>query len=287
MATFAVVLHHQREEAAALARRAAAWLAGRGHDVVLPLDDAKVAGLDHLGLDDGDLPPDAAAVLSLGGDGTMLRAVALAAPKGVPILGVNVGLLGYLNEVESAQLDLSLDRLVRGEYALDERMMLSIEVHAAAGEQATPGPLVGLNEVVVEKSEPGHTIRLQVSIDGEPFTSYAADGLIVATPTGSTAYALSARGPIVSPRLQALLLTPVSPHMLFDRTLVLHPSEVVRFDVIGHRPVVLAVDGRPSGRLQEGDALVVAPAARPARLITFGLRRFHHILKTKFGLTDR
>jgi NAD+ kinase len=202
----------------------------------------------------------------------------------VPILGVNVGMLGYLNEVEVAQLDAVLPRLAEGDYALDERMMLAVEVQPAEGE---PRLVLGLNEAVVEKSEPGHTVRLLVSIDGTPFTTFAADGLIVATPTGSTAYSLSARGPIVSPRHKALVLTPVSPHMLFDRSLVLDPSEVVRFDVLGHRPATLSVDGNLWGTLVDGDAVVISPAAHAARLITFGGRRFHRILKAKFGLTDR
>jgi len=109
----------------------------------------------------------------------------------------------------------------------------------------------------------------------------------VATPTGSTAYSLSARGPIVSPRHKALVVTPVSPHMLFDRSLVLDPSEAVRLDVLGHRPATLSVDGRLWETLTEGDAVVIAPAGESARLITFGGRRFHRILKAKFGLTDR
>src|SRR5690606_15521642 len=137
----------------------------------------------------------------------------------------NVGLLGYLTEVETTQLDESLARLAVGDYALDERMMLMVEVHTADAAGRAASPIVALNEAVVERSEPGHTVRLLVSIDGEPFITMAGDGLIVATPTGSTAYALSARGPIVSPRHKALVVTPVSPHSLFDRSLVLDPSE--------------------------------------------------------------
>ena len=285
MSTFAIVLHHQRPEAASLARSTAAWFAAQGHAVVLPAADAAAAGLPVLGLPDDDCLPDGVdAVVSLGGDGTMLRAVSLAARKGVPILGVNVGLLGYLTEIEIGQLDMFLPRLSIVDYALDERMMLSVEVQGADGSRRS---LLGLNEAVVEKSEPGHTVRLLVSIDGAPFTTFAADGLIVATPTGSTAYSLSARGPIVSPRHKALVVTPVSPHMLFDRSLVLDPSEAVRLDVLGHRPATLSVDGRLWETLTEGDAVVIAPAGESARLITFGGRRFHRILKAKFGLTDR
>jgi len=126
-----------------------------------------------------------------------------------------------------------------------------------------------------------------VSIDEAPFTSYAADGLIVATPTGSTAYSMSARGPVVSPRHRALLVTPVAPHMLFDRSLVLDPEERVEVEVLGHRPVALSIDGQRAASLTEGDTVEFAASAITAEFVRFGRRRFHQILKTKFGLSDR
>ena len=142
-----------------------------------------------------------------------------------------------------------------------------------------------LNEAVVEKQEAGHTVRLLVRIDGAPFTSYAADGLIIATPTGSTAYSLSARGPVVSPKHRALLLTPVSPHMLFDRSLVLDPTRQVEIEVIGHRPATLSIDGQTRGEPRRGrHGRSCAPSASVARFVRFGERRFHQILKAKFGL---
>jgi NAD+ kinase len=144
-----------------------------------------------------------------------------------------------------------------------------------------------LNEIVIEKAASGHTVRLLLDVTGVPFTSYAADGLIIATPTGSTAYSLSARGPIVSPRHRALLVTPVSPHMLFDRTLVLAPDEDVNITISGHRSAVLAVDGRHTAALEEGDTVHCAAATTVARLVQFGRRDFHQILKAKFGLSDR
>ena len=124
-------------------------------------------------------------------------------------------------------------------------------------------------------------------IDGEFFTTYAVDGLIVATPTGSTAYAFSAGGPIVDPTHRAILLTPVSPHMLFDRSLVLTPDAELRVTVDGHRPAALSVDGRRIAMLGDGDSIVCTESARSARLVTFGPRRFHRVLKEKFGLNDR
>jgi len=144
-----------------------------------------------------------------------------------------------------------------------------------------------LNEAVVEKHESGHTVRLLARIAGEPFTSYAADGLIVATPTGSTAYSLSARGPVVSPRHRALLLTPVSPHMLFDRTLVLDPTETVEIEVDGFRHAGLAIDGRLVATLDDGDVVTCRAAVETARFVRLAPHHFHQILKAKFGLADR
>ncbi|MBK9178313.1 MAG: NAD(+)/NADH kinase [Acidimicrobiales bacterium] len=284
MSTFVVVLHHQRPRAAELARLVARELLDGGHQIRIPAADAEVAGLGELGVPDAELASGADVALSLGGDGTMLRTVDLVAAAGVPVLGVNVGQLGYLTEVEPAALDAALVRLGRGDYAIEERMMLSVTAEPAGKPASTA---TGLNEAVLEKTPMGHTVRLGVSIDGEFFTTYAADGLIVATPTGSTAYAFSARGPIVAPEHRALLLTPVSPHMLFDRTLVLEPTTVLRLEVLGGRPATLSVDGRNLGTLVEGDVVSCTAAAPSARLVVFGPRNFHRILKAKFGLNDR
>jgi NAD+ kinase len=225
-------------------------------------------------------------VISLGGDGTMLRAVELVSREGVPVLGVNVGHLGYLTELEPSQLRQALERFLEGEYDTEERMMLAVEVDAPSG-SVPSGTLWALNEAVIEKAGAGHTIHAAVSINGAFFTTYAADGLIVATPTGSTAYAFSVRGPIVSPRQRALIVTPVSAHMLFDRSLVLDESETVRIEIIDDRPAILTVDGRELGTMRRGDSITCSAAPHSARFVTFGTRDFFHIVKTKFGLSDR
>jgi NAD+ kinase len=130
-------------------------------------------------------------------------------------------------------------------------------------------------------------VRLAVTIGKEFFTTYAADGLILATPTGSTAYSLSARGPIIDPTHRAILLTPVSPHMLFDRSMVLLPDVEVRLTVDGHRPAALFVDGMLLGQLEPGESIIGTAAPRNARVVTLGQRDFHRTLKHKFGLNDR
>jgi NAD+ kinase len=278
-----IVAHHERAEAGALALSAAKWLTDHGFSVWMPPDDAAVLDLDHLA--DPRPPGEAELAISLGGDGTMLRAVELLGGAPTRILGVNVGQLGYLTEVEPATLPTALARYGAGDYEIEERMMLAVTAEPVG--EAPPSSLRALNEAVIERQVSGHTVRLMVSIDGAPFTSYAADGLIVATPTGSTAYSLSARGPVVSPRHRALLLTPVSPHMLFDRTLVLGPEEFIEIEVSGHRSADLNIDGHRAMTLAQGSTVRFRAADEPARFVRFGPRRFHQILKAKFGLSDR
>lgn len=269
-----VVSHPDRARALDLAAEMRAWLVDRGHQIA-----AAVAGADL--------------VISVGGDGTMLRAVGDAAPLGVPVIGINCGQLGYLTVVDVDEWQPALKTWAAGEAVIEDRMLLSVRMAGArltggrtAGER-TLGEYLALNEVVVEKTPDGHMVRIGVSIDGQYFTSYAADGMIVATPTGSTAYALSARGPIVDPGHQALLLTPVAPHMLFDRTLVLNPTSTIVLTVGGDRPGTVSVDGANLGELDPGDEIVCTASAVPARLVTSGAHDFHNVLKAKFGLEDR
>jgi len=300
VATVAFVVHPFRPEAASIASRAGAWLTERGHTVV-QLDDVAPPGSDVSEDGDGegaDIRPAGGAAgpsledsvdlaVSLGGDGTMLRTVALACTAGVPVLGVNLGRLGYLTEIEPHGLEGALERFLAGDYSVEERMTLEVALEPAGGGPPRHGATVVLNEAVVEKTVPGHTIRVTASIAGRPFVTYAADGLLVATPTGSTAYNLSAHGPILSPGLRALVLTPVSPHMLFDRPLVLDPEQWVRLELVAPRPAVLVLDGQSVDSLRPGDAVVCRMGPSPARLVTFGPRDFFSILRARFHLADR
>ena len=201
----------------------------------------------------------------------------------MPILGVDHGQLGYLTEVEPGDAQSAVARALAGDHALYERMLIEITIIAGDEVQSHRA----LNEAVIERSADANTIRLAVDVDDEFFTSYAADGLIVATPTGSTAYAFSARGPIIDPSHSALLLTPVSPHMLFDRSLVLAPSTRLRMTIDGHRPATVSVDGRRVAVVGDGDTIECTASSHSVRLVSFGPRQFHRVLKAKFGLNDR
>ncbi len=193
------VLHAEREAASEVAADVAEWMTARDHEVRLSIADAQRIGRPELGVADQSLAPGLDVAVSFGGDGTMLRTVELVGEEGIPVIGVNVGQLGYLTEVEPDGARMAIKRYLSGAYEIEERMLLSVRFDD--GERPE---IVALNEAVIEKTPLGHTVRLAVSVDGEFFTTYAADGLIVATPTGSTAYSFSARGPIVAPRHRCL-----------------------------------------------------------------------------------
>ena len=279
-----LVPHRDRPVAHELAQRSAAWLVAHGVEVRVPAPLAPAAGLEAYATPPDEFAPDLDLAISLGGDGTMLHAVQLVYPSPVPLLGVNVGMLGYLSELEPEDLEEWLPRLLAGEFEVSERTMLAVDVESSG---AVHGSFFALNEAVVEKLRSGHLIYLDVCINGTAFTSYAADGLIVATPTGSTAYSFSAGGPIVSPDLRCLVLTPISPHMLFDRSLVLAEHEEVDFVVSNGRNVALTIDGHELGELSSGDSVRCRVAPAPLRLVSVRPRDFHQILKTKFSLPDR
>ena len=289
MARVGIAIHRFREDAVGVGVDIAAWCSSNGHECVSSAADLPVltsAGAPGIRSDDefGDVD----VLVSIGGDGTMLRSVRSLAGRPAPVIGVNVGLLGYLTGVEQASAVEALGVFLNGQsghqYTFDDRMLVRVRIWSGG---SYAGEHFALNEIVVEKKETGHTVRLAVDIDGAHFTTYAADGLIVASPTGSTAYSMSARGPILSPRMRALLVTPVSPHMLFDRALVLDASEKIRIEVLGHRSVNVASDGELVHSLRPGDVVEVDAAVEYARFVRFEATRFHQILKSKFGLADR
>jgi NAD+ kinase len=275
-----LVIHPDRPLGRSLAADLAIWLAGAGHEVRLPAEDApSFPELSSFTVAKEEFAPGLDVAVSVGGDGTMLRTLRLVNHAGTPILGINVGHLGYLTEVQPDQWRDALVEVLAGRYRVEERMTLDVRRRGEDGvfEQTA------LNDAVVEKLEAGHTVRVGVTVSGQPAISYAADALIVATPTGSTAYNLSAGGPVVSPRMEAVIVTPVAAHSLFGRSLVVGRDEVVRVEVLGGS-AVLGIDGRHCGRLRVGDVVECRAGTSPARLITFEDRDFWRVVTAKFGL---
>jgi NAD+ kinase len=275
------VTHLQRSDATDLRTTTIAWLEAQGHyGRELIADGDRWRNPEPADLDGVDV------AVSLGGDGTMLRAVDLCSSAGIPVLGVNLGHLGYLTTVEPADLCAALVRFLAGDYAIDARMMLQVVVRHRQT-QVVRFQRSALNDLVLTRPLGVLTVRAELSLRGGPFLTYAGDSLIVASPTGSTAYNLSARGPILAPDMRAMIVTPVAPHMLFDRSLVVRDDEEIRFAVTDSQPAELVIDGRSIGNLEPDEELVCTAGPRDALLMTFEDRDFHNLLKRKFNLFDR
>ncbi|MEE9202500.1 MAG: NAD(+)/NADH kinase, partial [Dehalococcoidia bacterium] len=203
-------------------------------------------------------------LLSLGGDGTILRAARAAAPFGVPILGVNLGRLGFIAEVAPQELHHRLPGLLAGEGWVEERAMLQVDC-LPPGDNGRS--LHGLNDVVVARGEAVRVVYVRVSVDGEPLTTFKGDGLIVATATGSTGYALSAGGPILYPQAREMLLQPVAPHLSWRSPLVLSPEAVVEMEVTTDHPAVMSLDGQVHLPLAQGHRVSARRSPHPARFL--------------------
>lgn len=251
----AVLALRQRAEAVSAAREATRWLAQRGVDV-------REGDLD----DPAGLPralEGASVACVFGGDGTMLLAARLVAPHGVGLLGVNLGRRGFLSVASVEELPAVLEDVLRGSYESEERMLL--EATLRRGGQLVDRSLA-LNDVVVARGTAVRSIHVTVRIDGEEFTTYWADGLIVATATGSTAYAFSVGGPVILPRARTMLFVPIAPHLSFRNAVVLDEGQRLRL-VVDDGPARLSVDGQHELDLNARDAVDVAPAAVNARFV--------------------
>ena len=205
-------------------------------------------------------------VVALGGDGTVLRAGHLCAPYNVPILAINMGSFGFLIEVTKGNWPEPLDRLMKGEYWFEERMMLHTEVWR---DKDCIGNWEVLNDTVIARGENVRPVHLSTSLDGQAVTTYVADALIVATPTGSTAYALAAGGPILPPELRNILLMPVAPHLSIDRAIVLAEGSTVSVTVLSENEVVASGDGQDPLQLVKGDRVDVRASEYIVRFVRF------------------
>lgn len=215
-------------------------------------------------------------VVAVGGDGTMLTAVASAVEMDVPVLGFNLGTIGFLTAAEPDDIAAVVDRLASGDYGVDMRMTVA----ATIGDRTA----IGVNDVVIEKVDSQRLVELNVRIGSVDFVNYRADGLIVATPTGSTAYSFSAGGPLVSPALKAFVLTPVAAHSLFSRSIVIEPDQEIVVRVTRDRAVKVSVDKTDLGQIGSGDTVLIRPGARAAQFVTLDSQSFAAQVKTKFSL---
>lgn len=261
-------------------QRLIAWLEAGGHQLLLQPLEAERLGRPDLALSDGCHLGDAELLIVLGGDGTLLGAAKLVAQQGTPLLGINTGHLGFLTEIEdSEELD-HLQPILAGQYQLERRMMLEASVERAG---AIVHRQTGLNEAVLSRGALPQVLHLRIEVGGSSVAQYPADGLIIATPTGSTAYSLSAGGPIVAPELDLLLLTPICSHTLGTRPLVVGGHEVVAVTAETRGEALLTVDGMNPFTLAPGDRVLVERSAHTANLVRRGSYRFSELVRQKFG----
>jgi len=281
VATVGLIPRLASDAAAELAREMVRWLVGHGHQALVE-SEAAVAGVPSA--PGKDIAARADLLVVLGGDGTLIHAASLCNRCEVPILGVNLGTLGFLTEVPRERAIPMLEKALRGELPVSRRLMLDVEVRHGVQVRLTGSVL---NDAVVSKNALSRLAKLEVTIDARPATTYEADGLIVATPTGSTAYSLSAAGPIVIPTLDAVLLTPICPHALSQRPVVLPPSSVVQVRVASPGEMFVTLDGTLGRPLELGEEVWIQQAKHRTLILRNPELDHFTILREKLGWGTR
>ncbi len=277
-----VIAHLGKQAAVDAARDLLEFLPSRGAEVLLDSEAATRLGVSGASFRDERAREELDLAVVLGGDGALLNAARRLAGTELPILGVNVGHLGFLTEVELPDLHGALDAILAGRYALEDRMMVRAQVFR--GQEGAVREFVGLNDVVVTKGAFARMIRLETRIGSSLIGVYPADGAIVASPTGSTGYSLSAGGPIVNPAIDSLILTFICPHTLAARSFVISERDTVRITVRApSEEVMLTVDGQVGFRLENRDEISVCAADVRTRLVKLGRRSFYEVLRTRLA----
>jgi len=259
----ALLLKRAKPDAVEIAGEVTAWLRARGHEAIM-IGDHESSPHGARFIEDAELPDGIDLLLVLGGDGTLLAGGALAADRKVPLLGINLGHLGFLTSCAPVDALVAVERALAGELPLEERLRLRVDVVRGSGETLTR---FACNDAVVSQGALARLIELDAFLDGRRITRYRADGLIVATPTGSTAYTLAAGGPIVTPEVRAFVVTPICPHTLTNRPVVVPSGSrvTVRLGAPADH-VQLTVDGQWGTGLADGDRVEISAAKEPLRL---------------------
>jgi NAD+ kinase len=280
-----IVAKTDRDEARTVVPKLLDWCAARGIQPILEKETAGVCPQATCGVvGRSELPSHSDLLLVLGGDGTLLSMARMVGDLGVPILGVNLGGLGFLTALTLDELFPALEAYLRDELVIEERMLLEARVYRQ-GERL--GEYAALNDVVITKSAMSRIIRLEVAVDGDFATGYRADGLILSTPTGSTAYCLSAGGPIVFPTMDAVVLTPICSHTLTNRPIVLPATQRISITLLTDQDVMLTLDGQVGFALKANDTVEVRRAAARTRLLRVPQKHFFSVLRTKLKWGER
>ena len=285
MKTIGFFVNTTKEKALEVVPKTITWLRGNGIESLIADDEADAVCVPKVGCDRDAVVGRSDLILVLGGDGTLLNAVHTQGIENVPILAVNIGNLGFLTDVSLDELYPALERVLAGNYEIDTRMMLEVRLNGT-DPQSREESYFALNDVVIRHNT--RLIELETQIDAEPFITYNADGLIVATPSGSTGYSLASGGAIVAPHLDAMLLTPISPHSLTVRPFIAHGNSEIRVIVrSNYGDVNLLIDGpRTMLSVNPGASIRICKADKNIQLIRSQRRSYHEVLRTKLMLGE-
>lgn len=254
------------------------WALGSGNDLILSDNlRAVVPNFPHFAKE-AELRTQSDVIVSMGGDGTLLATSRAVGPSGVPILGVNLGSLGFLTQRTPAQLHASLDAVVKGDYQVEERMLLKVN---SSGRYRIACPYA-LNDVVIDRGPGARLLDINLKVNDEDVVTYKADGLIIATPTGSTAYALAAGGPILNPRTEAMVAAPIAPFSLTTRPMVFSGDDILEVQLMTRNDEAhLTLDGQVGIAIKYGEPIVISRADYKIRMITFKENSYYQFLRTK------
>lgn len=282
---FGVVAKLHRLDFTGQLREILTWLAGRGCEAIVDAEVAACFGLEGVKrAGRQNLPESCDVIIVFGGDGTLLSVARTIRDSETPILGVNLGSLGFLTEVTLDELYPSLERLIGGDYSVDQRSMIQAEVQSGQGKTIE---YHALNDVVINKGALARIINMQAYCDREFISNFLADGMIVATPTGSTAYSLSAGGPIIHPSVDSFIMTPICPHTLTNRPLVVPSASRLRIVLQSGEDVMLTVDGQVGQVLHDGDTILCTRSPFRVGLVQPGERSYFEVLRRKLKWGER
>lgn len=276
--TFGIIINVQKENVIPILPKFLSWLIEKQYDFVVDEEARKICKdqniLNKVRFEDEEtLAKSSDMLISFGGDGTLLMTARLAGDSGKPILGVNVGKLGFLTEVETKELEEAFERVSAKKFHLEQRMVLEARWDSNVA--------YALNDFVLVRGETVRFIKIRTEVDGEFLNNYIADGLIVATPTGSTAYSLSSNGPILTPTLEAVIINPICPHTLTARPLVINSDRTIKLTLESHDTVILTADGHEDAQIVAGQSVTIRQAKHKINLIRFGERNFFEVLRSK------
>lgn len=276
---FLIYTNHHKDKDFSFTHEISDYITSKGHKVTLITDECGIV------CEEDSIPKDADCMLVLGGDGTMLQAAWAVKKIDVPLIGVNLGTLGYMTEIEPQGIYEALDRLFAGDFTTEDRMMLNGQVLFGDGRKVTEW---ALNDIVITRAGSLQIIKLRVYVNGQFLNEYQADGVIVTTPTGSTGYSLSAGGPIVEPKARLIMLTPISPHTLNARSIILSPEDEIEIEVPDGREgakqtVEANFDGAHNVPLHTGDRIRIVASERTTQIAKINGESFLEVLHRKIS----